>query len=199
MRHQGPTHSRHGLDIYYHLHRHHRSSGNRRDPYQHAAELVAIHTALTTFASHDWIGIFADSLFSVQAVRHHSTNNSATRSSLHYHHHMLLLERISDLLETRLSMSFCATLQKNRAHTKIWVNDIADAATKLAVTDYSNLPLTQALLVDVGEIAPRSTLGHVHTNPPSFPVSIYWHQPRHPPPTLVDNIGGVPTINAAYK
>ena len=26
-------------------------------------EMVAIHTALTTFASHEWIGIFTDSLF----------------------------------------------------------------------------------------------------------------------------------------
>jgi len=27
------------------------------------AELVAIHTALTTFVTHDWIGIFTDSLY----------------------------------------------------------------------------------------------------------------------------------------
>jgi hypothetical protein len=29
------------------------------------AEVVAIHTALTTFASHEWIGIFTDYLSSL--------------------------------------------------------------------------------------------------------------------------------------
>ncbi len=33
------------------------------------AELVAIYTALTTFTSHVWIGIFTDSLFSLQAIQ----------------------------------------------------------------------------------------------------------------------------------
>ena len=35
------------------------------------AELVAIHTALTTFERHDWVGIFTDSLSSLQAIRQH--------------------------------------------------------------------------------------------------------------------------------
>jgi hypothetical protein len=35
------------------------------------AELVAIHTALSAFAEHEWIGIFTDSLSSLQAIRHH--------------------------------------------------------------------------------------------------------------------------------
>ena len=37
-------------------------------------ELVAIHTALTIFASHEWIGIFIDSISSLQDIRHHNTN-----------------------------------------------------------------------------------------------------------------------------
>jgi hypothetical protein len=64
------------------------------------AELVAIHTALSTFSSHNWIGIFTDSLSSLQAIRHHHTNPSTT-SAKHYHHHSLLLESITDLLDTR--------------------------------------------------------------------------------------------------
>ena len=32
------------------------------------AELVAIHTALTTFENHEWIGIFTDSLTDLQAI-----------------------------------------------------------------------------------------------------------------------------------
>ena len=38
------------------------------------ADLIAIHTALTTFSTHEWIGIFIDSLSSLQAIRHHHTN-----------------------------------------------------------------------------------------------------------------------------
>ncbi len=64
------------------------------------AELVAIHTAPSTFSTHSWIGIFTDSLSSLQAIRRHRTNPGIT-SAKHYHHHRLLLESISDLLETR--------------------------------------------------------------------------------------------------
>ncbi len=38
-----------------------------------SAELVAIHTTLTGFASHDWIGIFIDPLSGFQAIRRHNT------------------------------------------------------------------------------------------------------------------------------
>ncbi len=48
------------------------------------AESVAIHTALSTFSTHNWIGIFTDSL-----------------SAKHYHHHRLMLDIITDLLKTR--------------------------------------------------------------------------------------------------
>ncbi len=63
------------------------------------AELVAIHTALFTLSTHDWIGIFTNSLSSLQAIIHHHTNPGTT-SAKHYHRLRLLLNSISDLLET---------------------------------------------------------------------------------------------------
>ena len=58
------------------------------------AELVAIHMALTIFASHEWIEIFANSLSSLQAIDHHNTN-PGIGGAKHYHHYMLLLESIT--------------------------------------------------------------------------------------------------------
>jgi hypothetical protein len=66
------------------------------------AEPVTIHTALTTFTSHDWLGIFTDHVSNLYAIRHHNTIFD-THSSLHYHHYMLLLGSITDLLETTRS------------------------------------------------------------------------------------------------
>jgi ribonuclease HI len=63
------------------------------------AELMAIHTALTTFASHELIGIFTDSLASLQAIRHYITNPSIN-NALHYHSRSFPLGSITDLLET---------------------------------------------------------------------------------------------------
>ena len=37
------------------------------------AELAAIYTALDKFATHKWVGIFTDSLSSLQAIRHRYT------------------------------------------------------------------------------------------------------------------------------
>ena len=91
------------------------------------AELAAIHTPLTTFTSHEWIGIFTDSLSSLQVIRNHNTN-PGIRSSLHYHYHMVLQGSIMDLLETRRLAGFQTTLHKIRAHTIIQGNDLADAA-----------------------------------------------------------------------
>jgi hypothetical protein len=62
------------------------------------AELVVIHTALTTFSEQEWIGIFTDSLSSLQAIQHQHTH-PGIRSVRVYHHHMLLLESITNLLE----------------------------------------------------------------------------------------------------
>ena len=64
------------------------------------AELVAIHTALATFVTHGWIGIFVDFLSSLQAIRHHYTKPGTT-SAKHYHHHSLMMDSNTNLLETR--------------------------------------------------------------------------------------------------
>jgi hypothetical protein len=57
------------------------------------AELVAIHTALTAFATYEWIGIFIDYISCLQATMHHHTNPSADGAK-HYHHLGLLLGSI---------------------------------------------------------------------------------------------------------
>ena len=113
------------------------------------AELVAMYTALTTFASHDWIGIFTDSLSSLQAIRHHSTNPS-TRRYRRYHHHMLLLGSMTYLLETRRLLGFRTTLHEIMANTNIRGNDLADAAAKQAVTEFDTLPPAQMIRMNVG-------------------------------------------------
>ena len=117
-------------------------------------ELVAIHTALTTFVAHDWIGIITDSLSSLQAIRHHNTNPGTT-SAKRYHHHSLLMGSITDLLEIKRLSGLSTTLHKIRGHTNIRGNDLADAAAKLAVTHFDTLPSLQKRRVDIGEIAPR--------------------------------------------
>ncbi len=61
------------------------------------AELVANHTAFTTFSTHEWIDIFTDFLSTLQAIRQHHTNPGNT-SEKHYHHHMLVFDSITDLL-----------------------------------------------------------------------------------------------------
>ncbi len=93
----------------------------------------AIYTVLTTCVTHDWIGIFTDSLSSIQAIRHHHTNPGTTCAK-HYHHHRLMLGSIIDLLETRRLAGLSIALHKIRAYTNIRGNDLADAAAKLAHT-----------------------------------------------------------------
>ncbi len=105
------------------------------------AELVVIYTALTKFAEHEWIGIFTDSLSNLHAIQHQHTH-PGIRSTRDYHHHMLLLESIT-------------TLDKIRAHINIRGNDLADAAAKLAVRNFHNLPPNKKTRVDIGDIAPR--------------------------------------------
>jgi len=132
------------------------------------AERVAIHTALLTFAEHDWLGLFADSLSILQAIRHHNTN-PRIRRSLHYHHHMLLLENITDLLETRRLAGFHTTLQKKKAHTNIRGNDLPDAAANLAVRNFDSLPPAHTTRVDTREIAPRPSHWVMYTVTPLRP------------------------------
>jgi hypothetical protein len=135
------------------------------------AELVAMHTALTTFAEHEWICIFTDSLSSLQAI-HHQHTRPGIRSAMDYHHHMLLLESITDLLEARRLVGHRTTLHKIRAHANIRSNDLADAAAKLAVRSLDTLPPKQTLRVDIGEVAPRPHHWVIYTaTPPSLGIS----------------------------
>jgi ribonuclease HI len=108
------------------------------------AEFVAIQMAFTTFAVHEWIGVFTDSLSSIHAIEHHNTNPD-TGGAKHYHHHMLLLESITELLDTRASLGFKTTLHKIRRHTRIRGNDLVDAAAKLMVRSFETLPLAQTI------------------------------------------------------
>ena len=73
------------------------------------AELVAIHTALTTLSTHEWIDIFTDSLSSLQAIGHHHTSPDTT-SAKHYHHYRLLMNSITDFLEIRRGSGLSTTL-----------------------------------------------------------------------------------------
>ena len=54
------------------------------------AELVAIHTALTRFEDYSWLGIFTDSLSSLQVI-HVRYYRPGLTIAPHYHHPMLLL------------------------------------------------------------------------------------------------------------
>ena len=54
------------------------------------AELVTIHTALTRFEDHSWLGVFTYSLSSLQAIRLHCYIPGLAIAP-HYRHHMLLL------------------------------------------------------------------------------------------------------------
>ena len=125
---------------------------------------------LATFASHEWIEIFTNSLSRFQAIRHQNTI-PGTRSSLHYHHHTLLLESITDLMECRRSVGFHTALHKVRAHTNIRGNDLAGAAAKRAVQNLDTLPPAQANRVDIGGVATRPTHLVMYTvKPPRNPT-----------------------------
>ena len=131
-------------------------------------ELVAIHTALTIFTSHEWIRILTASLSILQSIRHHNTNPGIL-SSLYYHHHMLLLGSITDFIETKRLTGFHTTLHKIRAHTNIRGTDLVDAAAKMAVRNFNTLPEAQAIRVDIGEIAPRPSHWVMYTTTPPRP------------------------------
>ena len=132
------------------------------------AELVAIRTALVTFASNELIGIFTDSLSSLQAIRHHNINPSIP-SSLHRHHHILLIGSIMDLLETMRLAAFHTTLHEIRAYTNIRRNDLAEAAAELGVRNFDTLPPAHILRVYIGKIAPRPIHWVVYTTTPPRP------------------------------
>ena len=166
------------------------------------AELVAIHTALTRCKDHSWIGVFTDSLSNLQAIRLHSYRPGLAIAP-HYHHHMLLLHSISNILEDRREKGFSTTLRKIRAHTHIRGNDLADATTKLSVTDFDTLTLDQTMRVEIGAIAPRHPFLVLYMARPPPPPHAHTG-PRHkaetsyPPPFMVDNPGSEPLINARF-
>jgi ribonuclease HI len=141
------------------------------------AELVAIHAALTSFEDHSWLGIFTDSISNLQAIRLHDYKPDLTIAPS-YHHRMLLLQNISHLLETRRERGYSTTLRKIRAHTHIRGNNLADAAAKLAVTDYDTLPHEQTLRVEIGAIAPRPPFCVVYTANPPTPTPALATGPR---------------------
>jgi ribonuclease HI len=142
------------------------------------AELVAIYVALRTFETHEWIGIFTDSLSSLQAIQQHHTNPGITGAK-HYHHHSILLRGITDLLEERRRRGLRTTLHKLRGHTNIRGNDLADAAAKMAVTNFDTLPPSQTLRENLGEIAPRPQHWVMYTAKPPPPSTATAVGPRH--------------------
>ena len=135
------------------------------------AELVAIHTALPTFAEHEWIGIFTDCLSNLHAIQHHH-NHPGIRNTRDYHHRMLLLDNNSDILETRRWAGYRTTLHKIMAHTNIRGNDLADAASKMAVRSFDTIPPNKKTRVDIGGIAPRPQYWVLYTaTPPLLDVA----------------------------
>jgi len=68
-------------------------------------ELVAIYTALDKFATHEWVGIFTESLSSRQPVWQCYTHQGPS-SPQNGHHHLLLLNGITDLQEERRRRGF---------------------------------------------------------------------------------------------
>ena len=95
---------------------------------------LVIHTALDKFDTHEWLGIFTNSLSSLKAIQHCYTNPRTRGPQHYYHHHLLLLSRITDLLEEKRRQGYRTTLPKTRAHTNTQGNNLVDAAAKMAVT-----------------------------------------------------------------
>jgi hypothetical protein len=79
---------------------------------------------------------------------------------------MLLLNGVTDLLEERRRKRFSTTLHKIYAHTNIRGNYLAEATTKLAVTEYDPLPESQKLTVIIEEVAPRPPYWVMYTAKP---------------------------------
>jgi ribonuclease HI len=133
------------------------------------AEMVAIHTALTTSVTHDWIEIFTDYLSSLQAIRHYHTIPGTTNVK-HYHHHRLVMGSNTNVLETIRLTGLRTTLHKVKAHTNIQGNELADAAANLAVTHYETLPPPQTRRVEIEEIAPRLVHRVMYSVKPPLPL-----------------------------
>jgi len=83
-----------------------------------------------------------------------------------------LLDSITDLLETRQRSSLCTTLHKMGTHFNIRGNYLADAAAKLAVTQYDTLPPPQTRRAETGEISPRPHYWVMYTAKPLPPAPV---------------------------
>jgi len=91
---------------------------------------------------------------------------------------MLLLLSISNLLETRMEKGYSTALRKITAHTHIRGNDLADAASKLAVTNFDSLPDEQTARVDIGAVAPRPPFWVMYTSNSPMPSPALSTVPR---------------------
>jgi hypothetical protein len=129
------------------------------------AELVAIHVALDKYKNDNWIGIFTDFQASLHAIQNQLQRPSHTT----YHHHRPLIAAIVNTLNYRASLGLPTTLNKIRGHTNIRGNDLANAATKLMVTSFENIPEHQKLTFTIGKQAERPPFWVMHTNNPTTP------------------------------
>jgi hypothetical protein len=73
-------------------------------------------------------------------------------------------------MEARQRAGLRTTLHKIRPHANIRGNDLADAAAKLAVTQYDTLPTSQKRRVETGETAPRPHHWVMSTAKPQPPL-----------------------------
>ena len=141
------------------------------------SELVAIHTALTRFVDHPWLGVFTHSLTSLHAIRLYYYSPGLTIAP-HYHHHMLPFQSISNLLEIHREKGYSTSLRKIRAHTHIRDNGLADSAAKMTVIDYDTLHGDQTMRVEVKTIAPRPPFWVMYTANPTTPTPALATRPR---------------------
>jgi hypothetical protein len=71
------------------------------------------------------------------------------------------------LLESRQATGLETALHEIRAYNNIRGSELADAATKLAVASFDNLPLFQTLGIDMGANAPQPPRSVLYTLKPS--------------------------------
>jgi len=116
------------------------------------AKLVAIHAALDKYKNDSWIGIFTDSQASLHAIQ----NQLQLPSHTTYHHHKPLIAAIVNTLHYRASLCLPTQINKIRGHTNIRGNDLADAAIKLVVTSFEDIPEHQKLIITIRTQAKRS-------------------------------------------
>jgi hypothetical protein len=133
------------------------------------AELVAIHVALDKYKNDKWIGSFTDS----QASLHANQSQLQRPSHTTYHHHKPHITAIVNTLHYRASLGLPTKLNKIRGHTNIRGNDLADAAAKLVVTSFEDIPEHQKLTITIGKQVERPPFWVMYTkNPTTPPISL---------------------------